>query len=126
MNKKVALTAVALVLIALSGLAQAKPVFVCRSPLLAFDFQKSLQELRAKRVNPTPQLAEQICDGMRAGTERQCRRIEVVELKPIAAGWGGALALSDQGTRVWFHNPDSGGWVAPDYYVWLVNSHLRK
>jgi hypothetical protein len=99
-----------------------KAVFICRSPLLAFDFQKSLQELRVKGVSITPQLAQQICDGMRAGNDPQCRRIEVTKVRPISAGSGGALALSDQGTRVWFHNPDSGGWVAPEYYVWLVNS----
>jgi hypothetical protein len=29
--------------------------------------------------------------------------------------------MSDGKTRVWFHNPDSGGWVHPDYYVAYVN-----
>jgi hypothetical protein len=109
-----------------AGDTNAKLVFVCRSPLLAFDFQKTLQDLRGKGVKITSQLAEQICDGMRAGKDPQCRSIKVTELKPIAAGWGGALALSDQGTRVWFHNPDAGGWVAPDYYVWLVNSSASQ
>src|SRR5471030_2920948 len=96
-----------------AGDKNGKVVFVFRSPLLAFDFQKALQELRTKGVSLTPQLAEQICDGMRVGADPQCRRIQVTELKPIAAGWGGALALSDQGTRVWFHNRDVGGWGAP-------------
>jgi len=44
------------------------------------------------------------------------------EVKPIASGWGGALALGDQGRRVWFHSPEGGGWLAPEYFVWLVNS----
>jgi hypothetical protein len=33
--------------------------------------------------------------------------------------------MSDGKTKVWFHNPDTGGWVHPDYYVSFVNSPSR-
>jgi len=50
---------------------------------------------------------------MKAGDAPQCIRVEVDQVKPIASGWGGALALTDGKTRIWFHNPDSDGWVHP-------------
>lgn len=97
-------------------------LYLCRSPLLAFDFWRALQNLAQQGVTVTPQIAQQICDGMKAGQDRQCIRVEAAEFKPVGSGWGGALALSDGKTNVWFHNPDAGGWVHPDYYVLLANS----
>lgn len=49
-------------------------------------------------------------------------RIDADEFKPVASGWKGALARSDGKTEVGFHNPDTGGWVHPDYYIYFVNS----
>ncbi len=106
----------------ISGAADHKHLFLCRSPLLAFDFQDALRGVRDHGVKLTPQIAQQICETMRAGSEPQCIRVESDSFKPIAAGWGGALALTDGKTRVWFHNPDTGGWVTPEYYVSYVNA----
>ena len=99
-----------------------KHLYLCRSPLLAFDFWGALQNMQQQGVTVTPTIAQQICDGMKAGREPQCLRIEAAEFKPVASGWGGALAMSDGKTKVWFHNPDTGGWVHPDYYVSFVNA----
>lgn len=101
-----------------------KHIYLCRSPLLAFDFWNSLQDVQKKGITLTPEIAQQVCNGMKAGNEPQCIRVEVDQVKPIASGWGGALALTDGKTKIWFHNPDSGGWVHPDYYVYFVN--LKK
>lgn len=54
---------------------------------------------------------------MKAGNEPQCIRVDGGDLKPIASGWQGALATSDGKTKMWFHNPDTLGWVHPHYYV---------
>lgn len=98
-----------------------KHIYLCRSPLLAFDFWRSLHDIQTKGVKMTPKIAEEICAAMKAGDEPQCIRVEGDEFKPIASGWGGALALTDGKTRVWFHHPDSAGWVHPDYYVAFAN-----
>lgn len=99
-------------------------LYLCRSPLLAFDFWRSLHDLQEKGIKLTPEIAQEICSGMKAGREPQCIRIQVDAraVKPVASGWGGALALTDGKTRIWFHHPDSGGWVHPDYYIYFVNS----
>jgi hypothetical protein len=78
--------------------------------------------LQHQGVTITPKIAQEICDGMRAGNEPQCIRVEGENFKPIASGEGGALAMTDGKTKVWFHNPDAGGWVHPDYYISYVNS----
>lgn len=96
-------------------------LFVCRSPILAFDFWNDLLEVQRKGVKVTPQIAQQVCDGMKAGSDPQCIRIDAKDFKPIASGWQGAMAMSDGNTKVWFHSPDSLGWVHPDYYVVFVN-----
>lgn len=99
-----------------------KHIYLCRSPLLAFDFWNTLHDIQQKGVTMTPEIAQQVCNHMKAGGDPQCIRVEVDQVKPIASGWGGALALTDGKTRVWFHSPDSAGWVHPDYYVSFVNS----
>lgn len=99
-----------------------KHLYLCRSPLLAFDFWRALQNIQEQGVTLTPKIAQEICNGMRAGQEPQCIRVEADNFKPVASGWGGALALTDGKNKVWFHNPDTGGWVHPDYYVSYVNS----
>lgn len=71
-------------------------------------------------------IAEQICRNMRAGSDPQCRRVELAEVKPIAAGWGGALALGVGSMKVWFLNPEAGEWVTPEYFVMLVNEPIPE
>ncbi len=83
---------------------------------------KHMYLCRSLGVTLTPKIVQEICDGMKAGRDPQCVRAEADEFKPIASGWGGALALTDGKTRIWFHNPDASGWVHPDYYVSHVNS----
>jgi hypothetical protein len=97
-------------------------LFLCRSPLLAFDFWQTLQSMRQRGVKLTPKIAEEVCNNMRAGDEPQCLRVEAADFKPIASGADGALAMSDGKTKDWFNNPASGGWVHPAYYVSFVNS----
>jgi hypothetical protein len=79
-----------------------KHVFVCRSPILAFDFWRALQDKQRQGVTLTPKIVQEICDGMKAGRDRQCIRVEADEFKPVASGWGGALALTDGRTIVRF------------------------
>src|SRR5271165_4454202 len=83
-----------------------KHLYLCRSPLLAFNFRESLIDIKRQGVTLTPTIAEEICNGMRAGSEPQCIRVEGDNFKPIASGWGGALAMTDGTTRIWFHHPD--------------------
>jgi hypothetical protein len=97
-------------------------LFVCRSPLLAFDCWAALQNIQRQGVTLTPKIVEEVCNGMRAGQAPQCIRVEADAFKPVASGWGGALAITDGKTKLWFHNPDTGGWIHPDYYVSYVNS----
>jgi len=84
---------------------------------LAFDFWKSLlhssQELKIKL---TREIVAQIATG------QNCLRVDSEDLRPIKSGWGGALAVAD-GARspVYFHHPDTFGWVHPDYYIQYVN-----
>jgi hypothetical protein len=106
----------------ISAEANHKHLYLCRSPLLAFDFWNALQDIQKQGVTLTPKIAQEICNGMKAGRAPQCIRVDADEFKPVASGWGGALALSDGKTKIWFHNPDTGGWVHPDYYVYFVNS----
>jgi hypothetical protein len=97
-------------------------LFLCRSPLLAFNFWEALHSIQRQGVTLTPKIVQEVCDGMRAGSDPQCVRVEAAEFKPIASGWGGALAMSDGKTKSWFHDPEAGGWVHPDYYVSYMNS----
>lgn len=99
-----------------------KHLYLCRSPLLAFNFWEALQNIQQQGVTVTPKIVQEICDGMKAGQDPQCLRVEADEFKPVASGWGGALAMSDGKTKFWFHNPDTGGWMHPDYYVSYVNA----
>jgi hypothetical protein len=99
-----------------------KHLYLCRSPLLSFNFWEALQNIQQQGVTVTPKIAQELCDGMKAGQDPQCLRVEADEFKPVASGWGGALAMSDGKTKVWFHTPDTGGWVHPDYYVSYVNA----
>lgn len=102
--------------------AARKHLYLCRSPLLAFDFWGALQNIQKQGVTVTPKIAEQICAGMKAGKDPQCIRVEAEKFTPVASGWGGAMAMTDGKTKIWFHNPDTGGWVHPDYYVSYVNA----
>jgi hypothetical protein len=123
MYKRHALKIIAAFLISLPISAE-KPshMYLCRSPLLAFNFWDALLNLQRQGVKITPTITQEICDGMRAGEDPQCVRFEAIDFKPIASGWGGAMAMTDGKTKIWFHNPDAGGWVHPDYYVSYVNS----
>jgi hypothetical protein len=95
-------------------------LFLCRSPLLAFSFWRALLDIHRQGVTLTPKIAQEICDGMRAGEDPQCIRVDADDFQPVASGWEGALAVTDGKTKVWFHHPDAGGWVTPDYYVSYV------
>lgn len=37
---------------------------------------------------------------MRGGKDPQCIRVDGDDFKPVASGWGGALAMSDGKTRI--------------------------
>jgi hypothetical protein len=91
--------------------------------VLAFDFWNQLQDIKAKGVTVTSEIAGEVCNKMRAGSGPQCIRVEGQSFRPIASGWAGALALTDGKTKIWFHNPASGGWVHPKYYVAFTNAH---
>ena len=82
----------------------------------------ALQNLQRQGVTLTPEIAQEICDGMKAGRDPQCIRVEADDFRPIASGSDGALAMSDGKTKVWFHNPDAGGWVHPDYYIYYLDT----
>jgi hypothetical protein len=114
-----------LCLAVLAVLARADTVlrhlFLCRSPLLAFDFWQELQHIAKQGVTITPAIVEEVCQGMRAGADPQCIRFEADGFKPVGSGWGGALAMSDGTTKIWFHNPDAGGWIHPGHYVNFIN-----
>ncbi|WP_157640022.1 hypothetical protein [Burkholderia ubonensis] len=118
----VGLIALSIPMISPAADAGRQHLYACRSPLLAFNFWNALQDIRREGVTLTPKIAQEICDGMKAGDEPQCIRIEGEHLKPVASGWQGAMAISDGRTKVWFHNPDALGWVHPDYYVLFVNT----
>jgi len=120
-----ALFSLALTSLMCSAEGNHKYLFLCRSPLLAFDFWEALGNIQKKGVTVTAKIAEQVCNGMRAGEEPQCIRVDRESFKPIASGWGGALAMTDGNTRFWFHNPDAGGWVHPDYYVLYMNPNSK-
>jgi hypothetical protein len=123
MQRRYALKVIAALLICLPVSAE-KPshMYLCRSPLLAFDFWGALLNLQREGVTITPKITQEICEGMKAGQDPQCIRVEGEDFKPVASGSDGALAMTDGKTKVWFHNPDAGGWVHPDYYVTYVNS----
>jgi hypothetical protein len=108
--------------LSLSAGGTRKHLYLCRSPLLAVNFWEALENIQRQGVTVTPKIAQEICTGMKAGQDPQCLRVEADEFKPVSSGWGGALAMSDGKTKVWFHNPDTGGWVHPDYYVSYVNA----
>lgn len=107
-----------------SGITQALAdgVYLCRSPLLAYDFWNSLLSLEQQGVTITPTIAEQICNGMRAGHAPQCIRVVAAHFKPFASGWNGSLAMTDGNTRIWFHEPDGFGWIDSRYYINLLNA----
>ncbi|RTL29134.1 MAG: hypothetical protein EKK47_13925 [Burkholderiales bacterium] len=94
-----------------------KHLYLCRSPLLAFDFWETLQQLHQKGITITPTIASEVCAGMKAGADPQCIRVEAAKFDVVATGYGGAMAMTDGTTKTWFHNPESAGWVHPQYYV---------
>lgn len=102
--------------------APPKHLFLCRSPLLAFSFFETLQELHQKGITITPTIAAEVCAGMKAGAEPQCIRVEAVKFDVVGTGYGGAMAMTDGTTKTWFHNPDAQGWVHPQYYVQSLKS----
>ena len=112
-----------------SGTAADAPIpagmYVCRSPLLAFDFWNSLLHTSNDlKIKLTPNIVAQIAAG------QNCIRVVSDDLRPIKSGWGGALAMVDgDKTPVlpFFSQPDTFGWVHPDYYIKYVNDQrLRR
>jgi hypothetical protein len=110
-------------------------MWVCRSPLLAFNFWSAVlhvsQELKIKL---TPGIVAQLAadqgytDRNGSGPKQGvCIRIASSDLRPIRSGWGGALALEDGNkSPIYFHHPDTLGWVHPEYYVEYVNDPRVK
>jgi hypothetical protein len=97
-------------------------LYLCRSPLLAFNFWEALGNLQSQGITVTPKITQEVCDGMHTDREPQCIRAEGEDFKPVGSGWGGALAMTDGKIKVWFHNPETAGWIHPDYYVAYVNA----
>lgn len=91
-------------------------LYLCRSPLLAHDFIGSVEEVANDGVAITDSVADQICNHMRAGSDPQCIRAEAKHFEAYGSGWDGMLEITDGTTKIWFHNPDSSGWISPDYY----------
>ncbi len=52
--------------------AERRHLYVCRSPLLAFDFWNTLQDMHRQGVTVTSKIAQEVCDHMKAGDDRQC------------------------------------------------------
>lgn len=102
--------------------AWAEHIYLCRSPLLAYDFWNSLLAIQQQGVTMTPTIAAQICNGMKAGQDPQCIHAEAPHFEPFASGWNGSLAMSSTSTRVWFHQPDGFGWIDSRYYIYLLNA----
>ncbi len=99
-----------------------RQLYVCRSPLLAFAFWNSLKEIGRKGVTITPAIAKRVCDGMNTGGVPQCVSIRGEHLTPVVTGAGGAMSMSDGTTTIWFHNPNEGGWIHPEYYVQFLHA----
>ena len=102
MKRLLLIGSLVLLALPLSAEGSRKHLYLCRSPLLAFDFWGALQNMQQQGVTVTPKIAQEICDGMKAGREPQCLRVEADEFKPVASGWGGALAMSDGKTNECF------------------------
>lgn len=98
-------------------------MYVCRSPLLAFDFWGSVLHVSQElKINLTRDIVAQLA------ADQKCVRITSDNLRPVKSGWGGALAVAEgDKSAVYFHNPDTLGWVHPDYYIQYVNDpRLRR
>lgn len=97
-------------------------MYVCRSPLLAFDFWNSVLHLSQElKIKLTKEIVAQLA------ADQNCIRAASDNLRPIKSGWGGALAMADgDKSPVYFHHPDTFGWVHPDYYVQYVNDPRLK
>ncbi|HEY1936268.1 MAG TPA: hypothetical protein VGG99_30030 [Acetobacteraceae bacterium] len=105
--------------------AWADHIYLCRSPLLAYDFWNSLIALQQQRIVLTPTIAAQVCNGMKAGRDPQCIRVERTHFEPFASGWNGALAMTDGSTKIWFHMPDGFGWIDSRSYISWLNAQHR-
>jgi hypothetical protein len=118
------------VLVSFGGKAYSQEIvdklFICRSPLLANNFWDEIKSIAQKGIKITPEIAQQICDHMRAGDAPQCLRISGASLTPFASGWAGMLAITDGRTKVWFQEPDSFGWVNPEYYFMHMNHRKNQ
>ncbi len=127
MRKLISIVVLAGILSQFGGIerARAEPIYLCRSPLLAFDFWNSLIAIQNQGVTVTPTIAAQICNGMKAGRVPQCIRVEGPSFKPFASGWNGSLAMADDKTKDWFHEPDGFGWIDSRYYIYLLNVQLH-
>ena len=95
-------------------------MYLCRSPLLAFDFWGKLADLQKEGVTITPKITQEICEGMKAGQDPRCIRVEGEDFKPVS-GDGRAMAMIDGKTEVWFHNPDAGRMGPPGLLTCLTS-----
>lgn len=80
-------------------------LYLCRSPLLAFSFFGCLAEPPGAGSDYYTQDISRNCDGIRAGRDHQCVLVEADDFKPVASGWGGAMAITDGKTRFGFTIP---------------------
>jgi hypothetical protein len=129
MTKNIVKAVAAFYILCLSVADAAPPdhMYLCRSPILAYDFYNSLIDLVQKGIHLTPTIAEQVCAGMVAGPGvPQCIRVKAGKFMPIASGWGGELAMTDGTTKIWFHKPDGYGWIDSRMYVQYVNAMQKK
>ena len=121
MRRLISVVAVLMPLVSIPQ-AWAEHVYLCRSPLLAYDFWNSLLAIQQQGVMVTPTIAAQICNGMKAGRDPQCIRVEAPHFRAFASGWNGALAMTDGTTKIWFHMPDGFGWMDSRSYISWLNT----
>lgn len=127
MRRLISVVVLASILPQLGGItrAWADHIYLCRSPLLAHDFWDLLLAIQQQGVVVTPTIASQICDGMKAGRDPQCIRLEGPRFEPFASGWNGSLAMTNDNTKIWFHGPDGFGWIDSRYYIYRLNAQHR-
>jgi hypothetical protein len=127
MRRLISIVALASMWTQLGGItrAWADHIFLCRSPLLAYDFWNSLLAIQQQGVVVTSTIAAQICNGMKAGQDPQCISLVRAHFEPFASGWNGSLAITDEDTKIWFHEPDGFGWVDSRYYISRLNAQHR-
>lgn len=81
-------------------------MFLCPSPLIAHNFWGDLAAAQQLGVHVDRTIAAQIA------AKDKCEFVRSDSLKPVSAGWGGTLALTDGKVT---------GWATLEYYVGYTN-----